>query len=123
MGLEDRLLIALSVSTTRYICIMILRFSFSLYIRRQHTKVRVVQAKADTKARQGITTGDGLNCSDGRLSIGLVQQELRERGPHAYRVQVREEALAGVKSEEERAEITGHWPWDDMDEERYMLLC
>lgn len=30
----------------------------------------------------------------------------------------KEEALAGTKSAEERAEIMGHWPWDDMDEEK-----
>lgn len=34
--------------------------------------------------------------------------------------QVKEAALAEATSEEERAEIMGHWPWDDMDEEKYM---
>ncbi|EIW76253.1 hypothetical protein CONPUDRAFT_139669 [Coniophora puteana RWD-64-598 SS2] len=32
----------------------------------------------------------------------------------------KEEGLARAKSAEERAEIIGHWPWDDMDEEKYM---
>ncbi|PSR75399.1 hypothetical protein PHLCEN_2v9157 [Hermanssonia centrifuga] len=32
----------------------------------------------------------------------------------------KEEGLADCKSAEERAEIMGHWPWDDMDEEKYM---
>lgn len=31
-----------------------------------------------------------------------------------------EEALAGAESAEEREEIMTHWPWDDMDEEKYM---
>ena len=34
--------------------------------------------------------------------------------------QMKEEALMEAKSEEERAEILGHWPWDDMDEGKYM---
>ena len=34
--------------------------------------------------------------------------------------QMKEEALTEAKSEEERAEIMGHWPWDDMDEGKYM---
>ena len=34
--------------------------------------------------------------------------------------QMKEEALAEAQSEEERAEILGHWPWDDMDEGEYM---
>lgn len=32
----------------------------------------------------------------------------------------KEEALAGAESEEERGEIMAHWPWDDMDEMKYM---
>lgn len=32
----------------------------------------------------------------------------------------KEAALAGANSAEERAEIMGHWPWDNMDEEKYM---
>ena len=34
--------------------------------------------------------------------------------------QMKEEALSEARSEEERAEILGHWPWDDMDEGEYM---
>ena len=30
------------------------------------------------------------------------------------------EGLIGVTSEEERAEIMAHWPWDNMDEGKYM---
>ena len=33
---------------------------------------------------------------------------------------VKEEALMGVTSEEERAEVMAHWPWDDMDDGKYM---
>ena len=40
----------------------------------------------------------------------------------AFFEKMKEEALAGAKSAEERAEIMGHWPWDDMDEEKYMIL-
>ncbi|KAG6327373.1 hypothetical protein ID866_11716 [Astraeus odoratus] len=32
---------------------------------------------------------------------------------------VKEKALAAAKSAEERAEIAAHWPFDDMDEEKY----
>ncbi|KAG6329006.1 hypothetical protein ID866_10083 [Astraeus odoratus] len=32
---------------------------------------------------------------------------------------MKEKALAAAKSAEERAEIAGHWPFDDMDEEKY----
>ena len=32
----------------------------------------------------------------------------------------KEEALTGAASEEDRAEIMAHWPWDDMDEGKYM---
>lgn len=34
--------------------------------------------------------------------------------------QVKEEVLEEAEGEEDRAEILGHWPWDDMDEEKYM---
>ena len=33
---------------------------------------------------------------------------------------LKEDGLAGVESEEERAQIAAHWPFDDMDEEEYM---
>jgi Phosphotransferase enzyme family len=34
--------------------------------------------------------------------------------------QMKADALAAATSAEERAEILEHWPWDDMDEEKYM---
>ena len=34
--------------------------------------------------------------------------------------QLKEAALAGAESQEERAQIAAHWPLDDMDEEEYM---
>ena len=34
--------------------------------------------------------------------------------------QMKEAALVEARSAEERAEIMGHWPWDDMDEGKYM---
>ncbi|KAK0185249.1 protein kinase subdomain-containing protein PKL/CAK/Fmp29 [Armillaria mellea] len=34
--------------------------------------------------------------------------------------QMKEEGLAEAASEEERVEIRTHWPWDDMDEGKYM---
>ncbi|EED83412.1 predicted protein [Postia placenta Mad-698-R] len=34
--------------------------------------------------------------------------------------QAKEEALTEATSQEERAEIMAHWPWDDMDEGKYM---
>jgi hypothetical protein len=33
---------------------------------------------------------------------------------------LKEDALAAAGSEEERAQIAAHWPFDDMDEEEYM---
>jgi hypothetical protein len=33
---------------------------------------------------------------------------------------MKEDVLAAAESEEERAQIAAHWPWDDMDEEDYM---
>ena len=34
--------------------------------------------------------------------------------------QMKEEALTEARSEGEHAEIMTHWPWDDMDEGKYM---
>ena len=34
--------------------------------------------------------------------------------------QMKEGVLTEATTEEERAEITVHWPWDDMDEGKYM---
>ena len=34
--------------------------------------------------------------------------------------QMKEAALTEATSEEERAQIVEHWPWDDMDEKKYM---
>ncbi|KAF9819586.1 hypothetical protein IEO21_02050 [Rhodonia placenta] len=34
--------------------------------------------------------------------------------------QAKEEAVTEATSQEERAEIMAHWPWDDMDEGKYM---
>ncbi|RDX44619.1 protein kinase subdomain-containing protein PKL/CAK/Fmp29 [Lentinus brumalis] len=34
--------------------------------------------------------------------------------------QLKEEALAAAETAEERAEVATHWPFDDMDEEKYM---
>jgi len=31
-----------------------------------------------------------------------------------------EEALAEAESTEEREEISNHWPWEDIDEEKYI---
>lgn len=41
-------------------------------------------------------------------------------GAMAFFKECKKESLADVKSAEEREEIEGHWPWDDMDEEMYM---
>ncbi len=34
--------------------------------------------------------------------------------------QLKEEALAAAETADERAEVATHWPFDDMDEEKYM---
>ena len=34
--------------------------------------------------------------------------------------EMKEQALAGAESAEEREEIMTQWPWDDMDEEKYL---
>jgi len=41
-------------------------------------------------------------------------------GAVALSKQMKEAALAEARSAEERAEIMGHWLWDDMDERKYM---
>jgi hypothetical protein len=38
----------------------------------------------------------------------------------AFLQAAKEDALAGSESAEEREEILAHWPWDDMDEQKYM---
>ncbi|KAJ7632968.1 kinase-like domain-containing protein [Roridomyces roridus] len=50
---------------------------------------------------------------------GWVLAEDYERAV-AFFKEYKEEALAGAETAEEREEILGHWPWDDMDEEMYM---
>lgn len=38
----------------------------------------------------------------------------------AHSKKLKEDGLAAVEPEEERAQITVHWPLDDMDEGEYM---
>ena len=60
-----------------------------------------------------------INGACGAGEEGWVPTEDYERAVTFFRA-FQEEALAGAKSVEEREEIEGHWPWDDMDEEMYM---
>jgi len=47
-------------------------------------------------------------------------QHYRDEEAVALSKQMKEAALVEARSAEERAEIMGHWPWDDMDEGKYM---
>jgi len=55
----------------------------------------------------------------GRTCSGWVPTQHYEEAV-ALCNQTKEEALTEATSEEERAEIMAHWPWDDMDEGKYM---
>ena len=69
-----------------------------------------------SKATRGFEI---LQSMGGAGEEGWVPTEDYERAVTFFRA-FQAEALAGAKSAEEREEIEGHWPWDDMDEEMYM---
>lgn len=79
---------------------------------RETRKLNEVQAKAD------MVFGIWQNIFD-LGEDGWVRTEDYEDAVTFYRKK-KEEALASARSEEEHAEIMDHWPWDDMDEEKYM---
>ncbi|OCB90939.1 hypothetical protein A7U60_g1850 [Sanghuangporus baumii] len=79
---------------------------------RETTKLNEVQGKAD-KAFEVWQNMLGLGPE------GWVPTQHYEEAV-ALCKQMKEEALTEVTSEEERAEIMTHWPWDDMDEGKYM---
>ena len=79
---------------------------------RETTKLNELQGEAD-KAFEVWQNIFGLG------SEGWVPTQHYEEAV-ALCKQTKEEALTGATSEEERAEIMGHWPWDDMDEQKYM---
>ena len=59
--------------------------------------------------------GDIIGCGwDGWVPTGHYEEAM------ARSKQVQEGALANCTSDEERAEMMMHWPWDDMDEEKYL---
>jgi len=79
---------------------------------RETTELNEVQGKAD-KAFEvwqdmfGLGPEGWVPTQDYEETVALCKQ-------------MKEEALTEAESEEERAEILGHWPWDDMDEGKYM---
>ncbi|KAL5523379.1 hypothetical protein ACEPAF_1646 [Sanghuangporus sanghuang] len=79
---------------------------------RETTKLNEVQGKAD-KAFEVWQNMLGLGPE------GWVPTQHYEEAV-ALCKQMKEEALTEVTSEEDRAEIMAHWPWDDMDEGKYM---
>ena len=79
---------------------------------RETTKLNEVQRKAD-KAFEVWQNMLGLGPE------GWVPTQHYEEAV-ALCKQTKEEALTEATSEEERAEIMAHWPWDDMDEGKYM---
>ena len=79
---------------------------------RETTKLNEVQRKAD-KVFEVWQNMLGLGPE------GWVPKQHYEEAV-ALCKQMKEEALTEATSEEERAEIMAHWPWDDMNEEKYM---
>ncbi|KAI0339794.1 hypothetical protein BDW22DRAFT_1486502 [Trametopsis cervina] len=60
-----------------------------------------------------------LQSGAGVAEEGWVRNEQYESA-FAFLSNVKEQGLKAAESAEEREEIMGHWPWDDMDEEKYM---
>ena len=79
---------------------------------RETAKLNEVQGKAD-KAFEVWQDMLGLGPE------GWVPTQYYEEAV-ALSKRMKEEGLAEAASEEERAEIMTHWPWDDMDEGKYM---
>ena len=79
---------------------------------RETTELNEVQRRAD-KALEACQNMLGLGPE------GWVPTQHYEEAV-ALSKQMKEAALAEARSAEERAEIMGHWPWDDMDEGKYM---
>ena len=78
---------------------------------RETTKLNEVQRRAD----------EALEAWQNMLGLGpegwVPTQHYEEAVALSKQMK---EALAEARSAEERAEIMGHWPWDDMDEGKYM---
>ena len=67
------------------------------------------------------TAGRGFEILQDMCSVGEEGWMLAEDYEYAVAfLKERKEAGAGAESVEEREEIMGHWPWDDMDEKEYM---
>ena len=79
---------------------------------RETTELNEVQRRAD----------EALEAWQNMLGLGpegwVPTQHYEEAV--ALSKQMKEEALVEARSAEERAEIMGHWPWDDMDEGKYI---
>jgi hypothetical protein len=79
---------------------------------RETTELNEVQRKADEafevwQNMLGLGPEGWVPTQDYKAAVALSKQ-------------MKEAALTEATSEEERAEIMGHWPWDDMDEGKYM---
>lgn len=79
---------------------------------REAKRMGKTQSEAD-----GLVTG--LHDSIGLGEDGWISNEDYENVV-ALLQGFKEQALAGAASQEEREQILNHWPWDDMDEEKYM---
>lgn len=75
--------------------------------------------KLDKVLSEADKTMDACNNMIGLGGEGWVPTEHYEAAASLCK-QLKENAFAAAESAEERAEIEGHWPFDDMDEEKYM---
>ncbi|KAG6888158.1 hypothetical protein C0995_010274 [Termitomyces sp. Mi166 len=79
---------------------------------RETRKLNEVQEKADMlfatcQNMIGLGEDGWVSTEDYEDAVALLKKS-------------KEKGLADAQSAEERAEIMGHWPWDDMDEGKYM---
>ncbi|EEB90664.1 hypothetical protein MPER_11098, partial [Moniliophthora perniciosa FA553] len=79
---------------------------------RETRKLNEVQEEAD-RLFEMVRNMVGLG-EDSWVSAGDYEDAV------AFFKKMKEKALAEASSAEERTEIMDHWPWDDMDEEKYM---
>ena len=73
----------------------------------------------DAALRDADNSIQGAQNIIGSGSEGWVPRDHYE-GAMARTKKLKEDILAAAMSVEERAEIEAHWPFDDMDEEKYM---
>jgi hypothetical protein len=80
---------------------------------RATTKLAEVQREAD-EVLEKCESAIGLGTPDGWVPVQHYEETM------ARSKKMKADSLAMATSAEERAEIMGNWPWDDIDEEKYM---